>query len=37
MIVRLSVFTNNTCVQNGIKAFNGKSYVYDYKSQKIYH
>lgn len=37
MIVRLFVFTNKTYVQNGIKAFNGKSYVYDYKRQKIYH
>lgn len=37
MIARLFVFTNNTCVQNGIKAFNSKSYVYDYKNQKIYH
>lgn len=36
VIVALFVFTNNICAQNEVKVSNGKSYVYDYKNQKIY-
>ena len=36
IIVALFVFTNNICAQNEVKVSNGKSYVYDYKNQKIY-